>query len=185
MRANTPRICKGKECQYLGACMTKKVVDVDKLIGKKCPDEEHFQNAWTGMLCEELGIKENDMSMIQRRLVAQLVKYDIYERRTEYKLATEDFITKQTVHVDDDGVIYDRDELNQAVTFEESLDRRRMRALNALIATPEAKKKLGGEELGDPSSVASELMQKGKRMLQEGQDLAFRTARKINAEDDK
>jgi hypothetical protein len=118
--------------------------------------EAHLMSTWASKLCRDLQV--NVENSVEMNLVSELAKLSIYRMRISNRLAYEDFIKQQIVAVDDDGVPQYRDELHPAIAWEETLSRRELKLLDALLATRRSIAEVGAGSTTDPSTNAANML---------------------------
>lgn len=178
--ALTPMFCKGDSCSYKHQCPLIKA-GIRDMIGSPCPIEGHLLNLWSGKYITDLKIDENNL--VETNLAGELAKLDIYSMRVNNRLAYEDFISKQVVAINEEGQPQYRDELHVAAQWEDMLSRRKLRLLDALLATRRSLAEVGGGSTSDPSSqaaMAMKLVKKAQKNLQNQADtLKAESAKRI------
>ena len=162
--ANIPIVCKGSKCPYNETCSMVSVgIDVDALIGQRCPVEiaEIMQrfNWYIG----HLGVESDNI--VDLSMVKELVDIDIMLERASKRMAQEgDFIEMVAVGVSESGDPIRRPEIRKSVDFKERMQKRKNDLLTLLNST---RKDKAGSKLTiemDPSTYAASLMEK-KRQL--------------------
>lgn len=182
--AATPLYCKGSSCIYKAVCPLLELGMENEIVGKPCPIEAHQMNLWYTEMASSLKIDESNA--IESSLVKELARLEIYNQRIANRLSFEDFIQKQAVGIDDEGNVKYRDELHQAVEWDDKLSKRRLKLLEALLATRKSIADAGGGlDASDPSSAASKLMQSIKlaskrQQTKLAEDARANQAKKIN-----
>jgi hypothetical protein len=142
------------------------------MIGTPCPIEGHLLTLWTTKYITDLKIDENNL--VETNLAAEIAKLDIYSMRVNNRLAYEDFVSKQVVAINEEGTPQYRDELHVAAQWEDILSRRKLRLLDALLATRRSLAEVGGGSTSDPSTqaaMAMKLVKKAQKNLQNQADI--------------
>jgi len=153
--ASIPMYCKGATCPMGKSCALLQA-GFNYMINNPCPIEQHLISTWAGKIITDLQVNVNNS--VEMNLVGELVKLNVYRMRISNRLAFEDFIKQQIVAVDDDGVPQYRDELHPAVNWEETLSRRELKLLDALLATRRSIAEVGGGVSSDPSTNAANIL---------------------------
>lgn len=167
--AAVPLICTGEQCPYSIKCPLGG--NNNYPMGKECPIESTLVEVWYNDYVTELGV--NPESKVDSALVGDVVFWEILEKRATEELAKKpEVLRKQIVGFQDtkEGpkALY-REEMNQIFTFLEKAQRQKMKVLNALIATREAKSKDAGRIIADPSTYAAKLLQRVKDLDKEAE----------------
>lgn len=165
--ATVPMTCMGEQCPYTNKCPLGE--NNNYPIGKDCPIEDTLREVWYQDYSEDLEI--NPDSKVDTSLVGDLVFWEMLEKRATEELAKEPKIVRKNVagfQQTSDGLkpVY-KDELNQIVNFLEKAQRAKLKIMNALIATREAKSKDVGRIIADPSTYAAKLLEKAKAVTLE------------------
>jgi hypothetical protein len=178
--ALTPMYCKGDSCSYKESCPLLKA-NIRDMIGTPCPIEGHLLNLWANKYITDLKIDENNL--VETNLAGEIAKLDIYSMRINNRLAYEDYISKQVVAINEEGKPQYRDELHVAAQWEDMLSRRKLRLLDALLATRKSLAEAGGGSTSDPSThaaIAMKLVKKAQKNLQKQTDnIKAETAKQI------
>lgn len=164
--ALTPMYCKGDSCSYKHQCPLLQA-GIRDMIGTPCPIEGHLLTLWTNKYITDLKIDENNL--VETNLAAEIAKLDIYSMRINNRLAYEDYISKQVVAINEEGQPQYRDELHIAAQWEDMLSRRKLKLLDALLATRRSLAEVGGGSTSDPSTqaaMAMKLVKKAQKNLQ-------------------
>jgi hypothetical protein len=162
--ATAPILCLGEQCPYCGKCPLS--TNNNYPIGKECPIESTILEMWHGDYVKELGVDPD--SKVDGALVGDLVFWEILEKRATEELAKNPSILQKTVagfQNTPDGLkpVY-KDEMNQIIHFLEKAQRQKLKIMNALIATREAKAKDVNRIMADPSTYASKLLEKAREL---------------------
>lgn len=158
--AAVPIVCKGKECPFITTCGMDAVgIDVEKLVGQRCPIEVQFIMDKFNSYIEELDIDKD--AEIDLSLVKELVDLDVMLLRADNKMAKEvDFIENVAASINVQGQVIYRKEVSKTVEFKERTMKKRHEILRLLNST---RKDKAGDKLTvsmDPSTYAIELLQK-------------------------
>jgi hypothetical protein len=152
--AMVPIHCRGNVCKYADICPLLKA-GVSSMVGQPCPLEEHLLYTWISHYRESLNV--DPKNAIEMNLVCELAKIEIYSARATHRVASEDLIIQQVIGVSDKGEPIYREELHPILGLAESQDRRKLRLLEAFLATRQALAEVGGSGQGDQSTHAAEL----------------------------
>ena len=166
--ATAPMICLGEQCPYAKKCPLG--ANNSYPIGKECPIEGTIIEMWTQDYITELGVDPN--SKVDGALVGDLVFWEVLEKRATEELANKPAILQQTVagfQQTPEGMkpIY-KDEMNQIIHFLEKAQRQKLKIMNSLIATREAKSKDVNRIMADPSTYAAKLLEKARELQKMG-----------------
>jgi hypothetical protein len=162
--ATVPMICTGEQCPYSAKCPLG--TNNNYPIGKECPVEGTLLEMWYNDYVRELGVDPD--SKVDGALVGDLVFWEILEKRAAEELAKKPEILQKNVagfQNTSDGLkpVY-KDEMNQIINFLEKAQRQKLKIMNALIATREAKAKDINRVMADPSTYASKLLEKAREL---------------------
>jgi len=163
--AAVPMTCMGEQCPYSHKCPLG--TNNNYPIGKDCPIEATLFEVWAGDYVQELGI--NPDSKVDNALVGDIVFWEVLEKRATEELAKKPEIIQKNVAGfvetrDGSKPIY-KDEMNQIVNFLEKAQKQKLKLMNSLIATREAKSKDNGRIMSDPSTYAAQLMEKARELM--------------------
>lgn len=170
-----PLHCHGTGCPMAAKCPLLQG-GFTYMIGKACPLEQHLLDKWSSKYIFDLKI--NPDNMVETNLAGEIAKLDIYGMRISNKLAYEDFIKQQVVGVSNDGEPFYRDELHVAAIWEDQLAKRKLKLLDALLATRKSMAGAGAGISNDPSTQASAV----KRILDKKAIELRATAENLKAE---
>jgi len=148
--ATAPMICTAEQCPYSSKCPLG--TNNTYPIGKECPIESSIIEMWYADYVKELGIDPD--SKVDGALVGDLVFWEILEKRATEELAKKPEIIQKNLagfQQTNEGLkpVY-RDEMNQIVHFLEKAQKQKLKIMNALIATREAKAKDVNRVMADP-----------------------------------
>ena len=165
--ATVPMTCMGEQCPYSNKCP---IGDNNNYpMGKDCPVEDTLREVWYQDYAKNLDIDPE--SKVDTSLVGDLVFWEMLEKRATEELAKKPEIVQKNVagfQQTSEGMkpVY-KDELNQIVNFLEKAQRQKLKVMNALIATREAKSKDVGRVFADPSTYAAKLLEKARMVTLE------------------
>lgn len=171
--ATAPMLCLGEQCPYSGKCPLG--TNNNYPIGKECPIEGTLLGMWYDDYVRELGVDPN--SKVDGALVGDLVFWEILEKRAAEELAKKPEILQKNVagfQNTPDGLkpVY-KDEMNQIINFLEKAQRQKLKIMNSLIATREAKAKDISRIVSDPSTYASKLLEKARELTKKAGELGM------------
>lgn len=170
--ASVPMICTGEQCPYAKKCPLGS--NNNYPIGKDCPVEGTLLEMWHNDYVKELGVDPD--SKVDGALVGDLVFWEILEKRASEELAKKpEIIQKNFAGFQQTGngeatPVY-RDEMNQIINFLEKAQRQKLKIMNALIATREAKAKDASRIIADPSTYASKLLEKARELTKKAAEM--------------
>ncbi len=153
MYSSIPMNCRGEKCSFADTCplMKEKIAPV----GSPCPIEMAMVVQFTADYMDQLNIDEDNL--IEISLVRNLVDYEVQYLRASKFLAKESFIQENVVGIDQNGEVILKKELHLAVELQEKLLKRQRELLKQLMATREAKAKVG-MGIADTAQVLAGLM---------------------------
>lgn len=154
MLAAIPIACQLEKCPYASTCplLEKNLAPGD---GLPCPIEMAMLQQFFQDYMEEL--KVDPTSMVEVSMVRDLVDQEIQYLRKTKLLSQEHFIQDSVVGVDERGKPILKKELHSAVEFEDRIHKRKDKLRSALLATREARAKVGQGNL-DPAQRIAEIM---------------------------
>lgn len=163
-QAAMPILCMGEQCPYAKKCPLGE--NNNYPMGQDCPMESYLKESWYEDYAKDLDIPED--SKVDASLVQDLVLWDMLSKRALEELALDPKIVKKAVagfQQTSEGMkpIY-KEEVNQKLTFLEKAQRQKMKIMDSLIATREAKSKDTSRILHDPSTYASKLLDKAREL---------------------
>ena len=163
-QASMPIICMGEQCPYAKKCPLGE--NNNYPMGQDCPMESYLKESWYNEYARDLEITED--SKVDSSLVQDLVLWDMLSKRALEELAADPNIVKKAVagfQQTNDGMkpIY-KEEVNQKLTFLEKAQRQKMKIMDSLIATREAKSKDTSRLIHDPSTYAAKLLDKAREL---------------------
>ncbi len=162
--ASVPMICLAEKCPYAIKCPLGD--NNNYPAGRNCPIEDTLREIWYQDYIEDLEV--NPDNKIDTALVSDMVFWEMLEKRATEELARKPEIMQRNVagfQQTSEGMkpIY-KDEMNQIINFLEKAQRQKLKIMNALIATREAKSKDVGRIVADPSTYASKLLEKARAL---------------------
>lgn len=181
--ASVPMICIGEQCPYAAKCPLG--TNNNYPIGKDCPIEGTLLEMWHSDYVKELGVDPD--SKVDGALVGDLVFWEILEKRASEELAKKpeiiqkNFAGFQQTAGGDATPVY-KDEMNQIVNFLEKAQRQKLKIMNALIATREAKAKDASRIIADPSTYAAKLLEKARDLTKRAAEVGIVDAEISEAE---
>lgn len=155
MFSSIPMNCEAERCIFASTCPLLK----ENLAPRNnpCPIEMSMVSQFTGEYMEQLDVNPNNL--VEVSMVRDLVDQEIQYMRKTKLLAKEHFIQENVIGVDQDGQPILKKELHLAVELEDKLHKRRKDLRNQLLATREAKAKVGQVQL-DTAQAISEIIDK-------------------------
>jgi len=149
-QAVMPIICMGEQCPYSKKCPLGE--NNNYPMGLDCPIEDTIKEVWYADYAKELEI--NPDNKIDAALVQDIVFWEMLSKRATEELAADPKILKRTVagfQNTKDGLkpVY-KDDLNLRLTFLERAQKQKMKIMESLIATREAKSKDTSRMIHDP-----------------------------------
>jgi hypothetical protein len=155
MFSSIPMNCEAEKCIFASTCPLIK----ERLAprGNPCPIEMAMVSQFTGEYLEQLDVNPNNL--VEVSMVRDLVDQEVQYMRKTKLLAKEHFIQENVIGVDQDGQPILKKELHLAVELEDKLHKRRKDLRNQLLATREAKAKVGQVQL-DTAQAISDIINK-------------------------
>jgi hypothetical protein len=155
MFSSIPMNCEADRCIFASTCPLLK----ENLAPRNnpCPIEMSMVSQFTAEYMEQLDVSPNNL--VEVSMVRDLVDQEIQYMRKTKLLAKEHFIQENVIGVDQDGQPILKKELHLAVELEDKLHKRRKDLRNQLLATREAKAKVGQVQL-DTAQAISEIIDK-------------------------
>jgi hypothetical protein len=120
--------------------------------GKPCPIEMSIVSQFTAEYMEQLDVHPDNL--VEVSMIRDLVDQEVQYIRKTKLLAKEHFIQENIIGVDNDGMPILKKELHLAVELEDRLHRRRKDLRNQLLATREAKAKVGQTQLDSAQAIS-------------------------------
>jgi hypothetical protein len=155
MFSSIPMNCEAERCIFASTCPLLKESVAPR--GKPCPIEMSMVSQFTAEYLEQLDV--NPSNLVEVSMVRDLVDQEVQYLRKTKLLAKEHFIQENVIGVDQDGQPILKKELHLAVELEDKLHKRRKDLRNQLLATREAKAKVGQVQL-DTAQAISEIINK-------------------------
>jgi hypothetical protein len=155
MFSSIPMNCEGSKCVFASTCPLLKENLAPK--GSPCPIEMSIVAQFTAEYMEQLDVVPENL--VEVSMVRDLVDQEVQYIRKTKLLAKEHFIQENIVGVDSDGQPILKKELHLAVELEDRLHKRRKDLRNQLLATREAKAKIGQTQL-DTAQAISDIVSK-------------------------
>src|SRR5665213_560979 len=90
-------------------------------------------------------------------MIRDIVDQEIQHQRTTWLLSMEDFIQENAIGISDKGEVIVRKELHLAVEMQDRIHKRKKDLRNQLLATREARAKIGQGNLDTAQSISKAL----------------------------
>jgi len=155
MFSSIPMTCEAEKCVFADTCPLMKESLAPR--GKPCPLEMAIVAQFTSEYMEQLDVHPDNL--VEVSMVRDLVDQEVQYMRKTKLLAKEHFIQENVIGVDQDGQPILKKELHLAVDLEDRLHKRRKDLRNQLVATREAKAKMGQSQI-DSAQAISEIIGK-------------------------
>lgn len=151
--SSIPMRCYGRECEFADTCpiLAKNLAPV----GNPCPIEMATVQQFMADYMYELGVDPENL--IEVSMIRDLVDQEVQYLRKTKVLAKEHFIQENVVGVDPEGTPIMKKELHMAVELEDRLHKRKRDLRNQLLATREARAKIGQTALDSAQVLANVL----------------------------
>jgi hypothetical protein len=153
MFSSIPMNCEASKCIFADTCPLHRENLAPR--GKPCPIEMSMVAQFTSDYIEQLEIHPDNL--VEISMVRDLVDQEVQYMRKTKLLAKEHFVQENIIGIDQDGQPILRKELHLAVELEDKLHKRRKDLRNQLLATREAKAKVGQMQV-DSAQAISEIM---------------------------
>lgn len=155
MFSSIPMNCEGIKCVFASTCPLLK----ENLapVSNPCPIEMSIVSQFMEEYIQQLDVHPDNL--VEISMVRDLVDQEVQYIRKTKLLAKENFIQENIVGVDDSGRPILKKELHLAVELEDRLHKRRKDLRNQLLATREAKAKVGQTQL-DTAQAISDIISK-------------------------
>lgn len=150
MFSSIPMNCEGIKCQFASTCPLIKENLAPR--GNPCPIEMSIVAQFTTEYMNQLDVMPDNL--VEVSMVRDLVDQEVQYIRKTKLLAKENFIQENVVGVDNDGNPILKKELHLAVELEDRLHKRRKDLRNQLLATREAKAKIGQTQLDTAQAIS-------------------------------
>jgi len=159
MFSSIPMNCEGSKCTFASTCPLLK----ENLapVNNPCPIEMSIVAEFTAEYMDELDVQPDNL--VEVSMIRDLVDQEVQYIRKTKLLAKEDFIQENVIGVDQDGQPIMKKELHLAVDLEDKLHKRRKDLRNQLLATREAKAKVGQAQI-DSAQAISDIIYKVKEI---------------------
>jgi hypothetical protein len=150
MFSSIPMNCEASKCTFADTCPLLKENLAPK--GKPCPIEMSIVSQFTAEYMEQLDVHPDNL--VEVSMIRDLVDQEVQYIRKTKLLAKEHFIQENIVGIDNNGMPILKKELHLAVELEDRLHRRRKDLRNQLLATREAKAKVGQTQLDSAQAIS-------------------------------
>jgi len=155
MFSSIPMNCEAIRCVFADTCPLLKENLAPK--GSPCPIEMSIVAQFTAEYMEQLDVLPENL--VEVSMVRDLVDQEVQYIRKTKLLAKEHFIQENIIGIDNDGNPILKKELHLAVELEDKLHKRRKDLRNQLLATREAKAKIGQTQ-ADTAQAISDIINK-------------------------
>jgi hypothetical protein len=155
MFSSIPMNCEGPKCLFASSCPLLKQNLAP--VGNPCPIEMAIVSQFMKEYVEQLDVHPENL--VEISMIRDLVDQEVQYIRKTKLLAKESFIQENVVGIDDSGKPIIKKELHLAVELEDRLHKRRKDLRNQLLATREAKAKIGQTQL-DTAQTISDILSK-------------------------
>ena len=167
MFSSIPMTCEAIKCVFASTCPLMKENLAPK--GSPCPIEMSIVSQFTYEYMEQLDV--NPENLVEVSMVRDLVDQEVQYIRKTKLLAKEHFIQENIIGIDSNtGQPILKKELHLAVELEDRLHKRRKDLRNQLLATREAKAKIGQTQL-DTAQAISDILDKVRGIEKEREKL--------------
>lgn len=151
MFASIPMRCEAEKCIYADTCPLQQQNIAPK--GFPCPIEMQIVNQFMQDYIFELGVNPDNLTEVS--MIRDLVDQEVQYLRKTRLLAKEHFIQENVVGIDSEGEVVMKKELHLAVELEDKLLKRKKDLRNQLLATREARAKVGQSQLDSSETIAN------------------------------
>jgi hypothetical protein len=155
MFSSIPMNCEATKCTFADTCPLLKENLAPK--GNPCPIEMSIVAQFTAEYMEQLDVQADNL--VEVSMIRDLVDQEVQYIRKTKLLAKEHFIQENIIGIDHEGQPIIKKELHLAVELEDRLHKRRKDLRNQLLATREAKAKIGQTQL-DTAQAISDIIHK-------------------------
>jgi len=155
MFSSIPMNCEASKCIFASTCPLHQENLAPK--GNPCPIEMSIVAQFTVEYMEQLDVHPDNL--VEVSMVRDLVDQEVQYIRKTKLLAKEHFVQENIIGIDKDGNPILKKELHLAVELEDKLHKRRKDLRNQLLATREAKAKVGQTQL-DTAQAISDIIHK-------------------------
>lgn len=169
MFSSIPLKCKGPQCAFADTCPLQQqgIAPIDKPCSIELAAIKQFAEEYM----TELGV--DPQNLVEVSMIRDLVDQEIQYMRKSKLLAKEDLIQEIVVGISPEGEPIMTQQLHLAVDFEDKIHKRKKDLRNSLMATREARAKVGQGVLDTAQKIANvfenvrELELEKERMLRE------------------
>lgn len=156
MFSSIPMTCESTKCIFAETCPLLKENLAPK--GNPCPIEMSMVSQFTAEYMEQLDVQPDNL--VEVSMIRDLVDQEVQYLRKTKLLAKEHFVQENVVGIDSNtGEPILKKELHLAVELEDKLHKRRKDLRNQLLATREAKAKIGLAQV-DSAQAISDILYK-------------------------
>jgi hypothetical protein len=155
MFSSIPMNCEATKCTFADTCPLLKENLAPK--GNPCPIEMSIVAQFTAEYMEQLDVQSDNL--VEVSMIRDLVDQEVQYIRKTKLLAKEHFIQENIIGIDHQGQPIIKKELHLAVELEDRLHKRRKDLRNQLLATREAKARIGQTQL-DTAQAISDIIHK-------------------------
>jgi len=156
MFSSIPMTCEAVKCIFADTCPLLRENLAPK--GAPCPIEMSIVSQFTNEYMHQLEVSPENL--VEVSMIRDLVDQEVQYMRKTKLLAKEHFIQENVIGIDSNtGEPIMKKELHLAVELEDKLHKRRKDLRNQLLATREAKAKIGQTQL-DTAQAISDIMYK-------------------------
>jgi hypothetical protein len=155
MFSSIPMNCEASKCIFASTCPLYQENLAPR--GNPCPIEMSIVAQFTTEYMEQLDVHPDNL--VEVSMVRDLVDQEVQYIRKTKLLAKEHFVQENIIGIDKDGNPILKKELHLAVELEDKLHKRRKDLRNQLLATREAKAKVGQTQL-DTAQAISDIIHK-------------------------
>lgn len=176
--SSIPMTCQGPDCVFAGTCplLARDLAP----IGKPCTIELKMVIVFMSDYMEQLSI--DDDNLVELSMVRDLVDQEVQYLRKTKMLSKESFMQENVVGIDSDGEPILSKQLHLAVELEDKLHKRKQAIFKQLLATREAKAKIGLAALDSVQSMSNLVM--AAKSMQDERDRAIKQKLGIVDQDD-
>lgn len=153
--SSIPMICRAEKCPYAEICELQKQDLAPR--GSSCPYELSYVKQFMDEYIRQLGVDPEDL--IEISMVRDLVDQEIQQHRTTWLLSMEHWIQDNVVGFSHDGEPVTAKQLHLAVEFQDRLFKRKKDLRNQLLATREARAKVGQGDINSSVAIAKIMTQ--------------------------
>lgn len=154
-----PMVCHAEKCVFADVCPLMKQNLAPK--GNPCPIEMSAVQQFMVEYMTQLGVEPDDL--IEVAMVRDLVDLEIQTMRTTWLRSKEHFIQDNVVGVDAEGNPIMRKELHLAIEYDDRILRRKKSLREQLLATREARAKVG-QGTQDTAQMVAKLVDQANQL---------------------